>query len=68
MSLDSAKITVTKNKELIIFNYEKLESIDEKKIVTDKYDILGENLKISELDGYQIKILGFIKEIIFKYE
>lgn len=68
MSLDKSKITVVENKEVSIYNYEKVESIDMKKIVIDKYDIVGENLKISELDGYKIKILGIIKEISFKYE
>lgn len=68
MSLEKNKITVIENKEIIIYNYQKIESIDLKKISTNLYDILGDNLKVSELDGYQIKIIGIIKEIIFKYE
>ena len=68
MGLDKNKITVFENKEIVIYNYQKIDLINMKKISTNLYDIIGENLKVSELDGYQIKIRGIIKEIIFKYE
>ena len=68
MSLDKHKITVIEHKEVIIYNYEKIVSINKNKIIFDLYEIVGENLKIFELDGYQIRIIGVIKEIIFKYE
>ena len=68
MNLDESKIVVIDNKELNIYNYKDIGLIDSVNMVIDKYSIKGENLKITELDGYQIKIIGLVKEIIFKYE
>lgn len=53
------------NKKIIIYNYNKLNQINDENISVDKYYIKGDDLKIKELDGYQVIISGIIKEILY---
>ncbi len=60
---DMTKVILWDNKKIIIENYQKLFDIEENKIKVDKYLIIGQNLKITELDQFIIKIYGEIKEL-----
>lgn len=53
------------NKKIIIYNYNKLNQINDENISVDEYYIKGDDLKIKELDGYQVIISGIIKEISY---
>ncbi len=60
---DMTKVILWDNKKIVIENYQKLFDIEENKIKIDKYLIIGQNLKIMELDQFMIKIYGEIKEL-----
>lgn len=59
---DDCKIIYANNK-LSIFSYTDLKELSDEKIIIDFYEILGNDLRIQEMDDYFVVISGKIREV-----
>lgn len=61
---DDKKIIISKNK-ISIFSYDALLELSIEKIIVDNIVIIGDNLRIEEMDEYYIIVTGTLNEVKF---
>lgn len=61
---DDKKIIISKNK-ISIFSYDALLELSIEKIIIDNIVIIGDNLRIEEMDEYYIIVTGTLNEVKF---
>ena len=65
-SFSDCKLKLYQYERLVIENYQKIEEITCELIIIDKYNIIGNNLKVNYLSQFVIEIYGKISEINIK--
>jgi len=68
MSIQCGKVILSNNKELyferlLILNYDNIILISDEKMIIDNINIIGNDLKIIELDNFALTIKGEIKGV-----
>ena len=65
-AFSDCKLKLYQHERLVIENYYEIKEITSKLIIIDKYNILGNNLKVNYLSQFVIEIYGKISEIVIK--
>ena len=65
-AFSDCKLKLYQYERLVIENYQKIEEITCELIIIDKYNIIGNNLKVNYLSQFVIEIYGKISEIVIK--
>ena len=58
------KLTLYRDRRVVIENYDKLLDLTAEMIKVDIYTIIGKFLKLTKMDGYMIEVVGEVGEII----
>jgi len=68
MIIECKKIILYNDNKILISNYDNIDFISNEKIIVDKYNIIGCDLKIIELDNFSLTIKGKVKGVFLNYE